>query len=73
MKIVLRISQSAGPNDPRRNVQSQVLEVAAEICAADFVDRRHEQVAGKTDGPEGFAQFVKSIRSALPDLSAARR
>jgi len=25
------------------------LEVAAESCAADFVDRRHEQVAGKTD------------------------
>ena len=47
------------------------LEVAAEIFAADFVDRRHEQVAGKKDGPEGFAQFVKSIRSALPDLRAA--
>ena len=31
------------------------LEVAAEIFAADFVDRRHEQVAGKKDGPEGFA------------------
>src|SRR5262249_44094259 len=27
--------------------------------------------AGKKDGPEGFAQFVKSIRSALPDLRAA--
>ena len=47
------------------------LEVAAEIFAADFVDRRHEQVAGKKDGPEGFAQFVKSIRSALPDLRTA--
>ena len=26
------------------------LEVAAESCAADFVDRRHEQGAGKKDG-----------------------
>jgi hypothetical protein len=25
------------------------LEVAAEGCAADFVDRRHEQVAGKKE------------------------
>jgi steroid delta-isomerase-like uncharacterized protein len=47
------------------------LEAAAEIFAADFVDRRHEQVAAKKDGPEGFAQFVKSIRSGLPDLRAA--
>jgi predicted ester cyclase len=30
----------------------------------------HEQVAGKKDGPEGFAQFVKTVRVALPDLSA---
>lgn len=47
------------------------LEVATEIFAADFVDGGHERVAGKKDGPEGFAQFVKSIRSALPDLEAA--
>jgi predicted ester cyclase len=35
------------------------------------VDRRHEQVAGKKDGPEGFALLVKSIRSTHPDLRAA--
>jgi steroid delta-isomerase-like uncharacterized protein len=46
------------------------LDVAAKIFAADFVDRGHEQVAGKKDGPEGFAQFVKTVRVALPDLSA---
>jgi hypothetical protein len=27
------------------------LDVAAEIFAADFVDRRYDQVAGKKDGP----------------------
>ena len=47
------------------------LDVASEIFAADFVDRGHVQVADKKDGPEGFAQFVMSIRSALPDLVAA--
>jgi predicted SnoaL-like aldol condensation-catalyzing enzyme len=41
------------------------LEVASEIFAADFVDRGHEQVANKKDGPEGSAQFVKAIRAAL--------
>jgi steroid delta-isomerase-like uncharacterized protein len=46
------------------------LEVAAEIFAADFVDRGHEQVAGKAGGPHGFAQFVKNVRAALPDLNA---
>jgi steroid delta-isomerase-like uncharacterized protein len=46
------------------------LDVAPEIFAADFVDRGHEQAADKKDGPEGFAQFVRSVRSALPDLSA---
>jgi steroid delta-isomerase-like uncharacterized protein len=46
------------------------LEVAPEIFAADFVDRGHEQVAGKTDGPHGFAQFVRTVRAALPDLNA---
>lgn len=46
------------------------LDVSPEIFAADFVDRGHEQVAGKKDGPEGFAQFVKAIRAALPDLKA---
>jgi steroid delta-isomerase-like uncharacterized protein len=46
------------------------LEVAHEIFAADFVDRGHQQVAGKADGPQGFAQFVKMVRAALPDLNA---
>jgi steroid delta-isomerase-like uncharacterized protein len=46
------------------------LEVAPEIFAADFVDRGHERVTDKADGPHGFAQFVKSVRAALPDLEA---
>jgi steroid delta-isomerase-like uncharacterized protein len=46
------------------------LGVAAEIFAAGFVDRGHQQVADKKDGPEGFAEFVKSVRPALPDLNA---
>jgi steroid delta-isomerase-like uncharacterized protein len=46
------------------------LDVAFEIFAPDFVDRGHEQVADKKDGPEGFAQFVKTVRSALPDIRA---
>jgi steroid delta-isomerase-like uncharacterized protein len=47
------------------------LEVASEIFAPDFVDRGHEQVPGKQDGPDGFAQFVRAVRSALPDLQAS--
>ena len=46
------------------------LDVAPEIFAAEFVDRGHEQVGDKKDGPEGFAQFVTSVRAALPDLKA---
>jgi steroid delta-isomerase-like uncharacterized protein len=46
------------------------LAVAAEIFAPDFVDRGHQQVADKKDGPDGFAQFVESVRSALPDIDA---
>jgi steroid delta-isomerase-like uncharacterized protein len=46
------------------------LEVAPEIFAPDFVDRGHERVADKKDGPDGFAQFVKTVRSALPDIKA---
>ena len=46
------------------------LNVAPEIFAAEFVDRGHEQVADKHDGPEGFARFVSAVRSALPDLKA---
>jgi steroid delta-isomerase-like uncharacterized protein len=46
------------------------LEVAHEIFSADFVDRGHQHAADKTDGPDGFAAFVKSVRSALPDLNA---
>jgi steroid delta-isomerase-like uncharacterized protein len=47
------------------------LEVAHEIFGTEFVDRGHEQVGDKKDGPEGFARFVKMIRSALPDLHAS--
>ena len=46
------------------------LDVASEIFHANFVDRGHEQVANKVDGPQGFAQFVQTVRSALPDLVA---
>src|SRR5689334_8840183 len=46
------------------------VEVAPEIFATEFVDRGHEQVAGKVDGPHGFAEFVKNVRAALPDLNA---
>ena len=46
------------------------VDVASEIFAAEFVDRGHEQVADKHDGPEGFARFVSVVRSALPDLKA---
>jgi predicted SnoaL-like aldol condensation-catalyzing enzyme len=46
------------------------LDVAPEIFAPDFVDRGHGQVADKKDGPPGFAQFVKTVRSALPDITA---
>ncbi|HEY6257665.1 MAG TPA: ester cyclase [Xanthobacteraceae bacterium] len=46
------------------------LDVAPDIFAPDFVDRGHQQVADKKDGPEGFALFVKTIRSALPDIDA---
>ena len=46
------------------------LDAVYEIFAPDFVDRGHEQVPDKKGGPEGFGQFVKAIRSALPDLRA---
>ncbi len=46
------------------------LDVAPEIFAADFVDRGHQQVADKKDGPQGFAELVGAVRSALPDLKA---
>jgi len=44
------------------------LEVAPQIFAADFVNRG--QLADKSDGPQGFAQFVKNVRAAFPDLNA---
>ena len=46
------------------------LDVASEIFGPEFMDRGHEQVADKKDGPEGFAEFVRMIRAALPDLHA---
>ena len=46
------------------------LDVAAEIFAPDFVDRGHESMAEKDGGPDGFANFVKAVRVALPDIRA---
>jgi steroid delta-isomerase-like uncharacterized protein len=46
------------------------LDVSSEIFGADFVDRGHEDAADKKDGPEGWAEFVRQIRVALPDLNA---
>jgi steroid delta-isomerase-like uncharacterized protein len=46
------------------------LDVSAEIFGPDFVDRGHEDAADKKDGPEGWAEFVRQIRVALPDLNA---
>ena len=46
------------------------LDVAPEIFAPDFVDRGHESMANKAGGPNGFANFVKAVRLALPDLKA---
>jgi len=46
------------------------LEVAAEIFAPEFVDHGHEQFAGKSGGPAGFAEFVREVRVALPDINA---
>ena len=46
------------------------LDVSPEIFGPDFVDRGHEGGADKKDGPEGWAEFVRTIRRALPDLRA---
>jgi steroid delta-isomerase-like uncharacterized protein len=46
------------------------LEVASEIFAPDFVDWRHESMSDKKGGPEGFADFVRAVRTALPDIEA---
>jgi predicted ester cyclase len=46
------------------------LEVAPEIFGPAFVDRGHGQVTDKKDGPDGFADFVKTVRLALPDIQA---
>ena len=46
------------------------LDVAPEIFAPDFVDRGHESMAEKAGGPDGFANFVKAVRAALPDIKA---
>ena len=43
---------------------------SAEIFSPDFVDRGHEDAADKSDGPEGWAEFVRQIRLALPDVNA---
>ena len=47
------------------------LDVADEIFSPEFVDRGHDQMAQKKGGPDGFANFVKTIREALPDINAA--
>ena len=46
------------------------LDVAPEIFAPSFVDRGHESMAEKSGGPDGFANFVKAVRVALPDIKA---
>ena len=46
------------------------LDVSVEIFGPTFVDRGHEGTTDKADGPEGWADFVKTIRRALPDLNA---
>jgi len=46
------------------------LDVAVEIFAAEFVDRGHEMVGNKQGGPDGFAHFVQTVRTALPDIKA---
>ena len=46
------------------------LDVAPEIFAPDFIDRGHESMAQKAGGPDGFANFVKAVRVALPDIQA---
>jgi steroid delta-isomerase-like uncharacterized protein len=46
------------------------LDVAPEIFAPNFIDRGHESMAEKAGGPEGFANFVKAVRTALPDIKA---
>ena len=46
------------------------LDVAPEIFAPSFVDRGHESMAEKSGGSDGFANFVKAVRVALPDIKA---
>ena len=46
------------------------LDVAPKIFAPDFVDQGHESMAEKAGGPDGFANFVKAVRVALPDIKA---
>lgn len=46
------------------------LDVAAEIFGPTFVDRGHESMADQSGGPDGFANFVKAVRAALPDIKA---
>jgi steroid delta-isomerase-like uncharacterized protein len=49
------------------------LDIAVEIFAPEFVDHGHEQLADKRGGPAGFAEFVRAVRVALPDLNATIR
>jgi steroid delta-isomerase-like uncharacterized protein len=46
------------------------LDVSGEIFGATFIDRGHEGDPDKQDGPEGWAEFVKAVRIAVPDLNA---
>jgi steroid delta-isomerase-like uncharacterized protein len=46
------------------------LDVAPEIFGPDFIDRGHESMPGKSGGPDGFANFVKAVRTSLPDIKA---
>ena len=46
------------------------LDVAPEVFAPSFVDHGHESMAEKSGRPDGFANFVKAVRVALPDIKA---
>jgi steroid delta-isomerase-like uncharacterized protein len=46
------------------------LDVSPEIFGPSFVDRGHEGATATEPGPQGWADFVKAIRLALPDLNA---
>jgi steroid delta-isomerase-like uncharacterized protein len=48
-----------------------LLDVSPEIFGPTFVDRGHQDAADNHDGPEGWAEFVKAVRVAVPDINAS--